>query len=141
MCTFAIKYFQEREFPGSPVVRIWCFHCLESLIGESRSPSHMSQPRKNNEIKNAIFIIMIVLLTLNYKFELYWTSRHSLFAIVFINVHIILYINSTFMQIRNSTPHFEWVKPHSRASSLVSGQCFAYELPLLSLTKYLYPGW
>ena len=56
-------------------------------------------------------------------------------------IHIILYINSTFMQISNSTPHFEWAKPHSRANSLVSGQCFAYELPLVSLTKYIYPGW
>ena len=51
---------------------------------------------------HTIFIIIIVLVTLNYKFEWYWNSRYLLFSIVFVSVNAKPY--STFMQIRKQHP-------------------------------------
>ena len=44
-----------REFPGCPVVRTWCFHCLsgalvQSLVGELRSYKPCSTEKKKKKI-------------------------------------------------------------------------------------------
>ena len=48
------KILMAREFPGGPVVRIWCFHSqgqIQSLVGELRFQKLRSAAKKKEKEK------------------------------------------------------------------------------------------